>query len=129
MLHRFLSDDRGSVTIEFVLWVPIFAVLMMLASDTSFMFLTMTRMENASRDAARRVSMGQLDRQTVSSYVMAGLDTAPYTISADCSTADYACVQIRRPVSSIVTFSVLSALLGETVATETKMRLEPGVTL
>lgn len=129
MFDSFLSDDRGSVTIEFVLWVPVFAVIMMLASDASFMYLTMTRMENAARDAARRVSMGQLDTATVSNYVASGLDSGPYSVSAECSTIDYACVQIQRPVDSIVSFRVLTALLGTSIGAEMKMRLEPGVTL
>ena len=129
MSKRFAKDEKGSATIEFALWVPLFAVLLMLASDASFMFLTMTRMEDAARDAARRVSMGQLNTASVGTYVVSTLDAGPYSVSAACSTGDYACVRITRPVDSIVTFTVLEPLLGTSIGAETKMRLEPGVTL
>lgn len=129
MMKRFLRDDRGSVTIEFVLWVPIFALLLMVTADASFMYLTITRMENAARDAARRVSIGQFNTDTIDNYVLSELTDGPYSVSAACSTSDYACVQISRPVNSIVTFGVLTALLGQSVGAETKMRLEPGVSI
>jgi Flp pilus assembly protein TadG len=128
-MKRFLKEDRGSVTIEFVLWVPIFAFLLMLTADASFMYLTITRMENAARDAARRVSIGQYDTTTIDDYVLSELTDGPYAVSADCSTNEYACVQISRSVNSIVTFGVLQALVGQTVGAETKMRLEPGVSI
>ena len=129
MLRGFWSDERGSVTIEFVLWVPLFSLLLMVASDASFMYLTMTRMENAARDAARQVSIGRLATDSVGTYVATGLDDGPYSVSAECSTTDYACIRITRTVDSIVTFGVLSSLIGTSVGAETKMRLEPGVAL
>lgn len=128
-MKRFARDERGGVTIEFVLWVPVFAFLLMLTVDASFMYLTITRMENAARDAARRVSIGQFTTATIEDYVLSELTDGPYDVSAACSTTDYACVQIVRPVDSIVTFGVLQALVGQTVGAETKMRLEPGVTI
>lgn len=129
MIRRFLADERGSFTIEFVLWVPLFAFLLMLTSDASFMYLTMTRMENAVRDATRQVSIGRLSRDEVPDYVQGELDAGPYEVSTDCSTDEFACVRVSRTVNSIVTFNVLTALIGETVGAETRMRLEPGVTL
>lgn len=129
MFHGFLKDDWGPVTIEFALWVPLFAGLLMLASDASLMFLTSTRMENAARDAARRVSMGELNTASVGNYVVSTLDSGPYAVSAACSAGDYACVRITRPVESVVSFGVLEPLLGTSIGAETKMPLEPGITL
>lgn len=129
MTKRFLRDSRGSATIEFVLWVPVFAFLLMLTADASFVYLTTTRMENAARDAARRVSIGQYDTTTIGSYVLSSLDAGPYTVSAACSTTDYACVTITRPVDSVITFNVLDSIIGQNLAVETKMRLEPGVSI
>ena len=129
MIRRFLKDERGSFTIEFVLWVPLFAFLLMVASDASFMYLTMTRMENAARDAVRQVSIGRLDADTVGGYVAGGLDAGPYSVSLDCSTSEIACIRITRPVATIVAFDVFASLLGQSVGAETRMRLEPGVSL
>ncbi len=129
MIRRFLKNERGSSTIEFVLWIPLFALMLMITSDASFVYLTSTRMENVARDAARRVSMGQISTDNIGSFVLSELTDGPYTVDASCSTSDYACVRIQRPVSSIVAFDVLAPLLDKSVRAETKMRLEPGVTL
>ena len=129
-MHRtFWRDERGSGTIEFVLWVPLFSFLLMVATDASFMYLTMTRMENAARDAVRQVSIGRLQTAAVDTYVAARLDSGPYSVSAACSTADVACIRITRPVNTVVSFNIFSALLGESLGTETRMRVEPGVAL
>lgn len=125
---RFVQDDHGSVTIEFVLWMPLFSLLLMIAADASLMYLTMTRMENVARDAARRVSMGQLSPATVAGHV-AGQLSGPYSASAACTTAELACVQISRPVDSVITFAVFGPLIGQSVGTRTMIRLEPDVTL
>jgi len=56
----FLRDDRGSQTIEFVLWLPIIVSLMVIITDASILYLTQTEMWNVARDTARRLSSGQL---------------------------------------------------------------------
>lgn len=129
MIRCFLAEERGSFAIEFVLWVPLFAFLLMLTSDASFMYLTMTRMENTVRDAARQVSIGRLARNDVPDYVKGQLDAGPYEVSTDCSTSEVACVRVSRAVNSIVAFNVLTALIGKDAGAETRMRLEPGVKL
>lgn len=129
VIGQFLRDERGSFTIEFVLWVPLFAFLLMLAVDASTVYMALTRMENAARDAVRQVSIGRLKSDAVETYVAGGLDAGPYNVSLDCSTAGIACVSISRPVASIVTFDVLASLVGQSVGAETRMRLEPGVSL
>lgn len=124
---RFLADQRGSATIEFVLWIPVFAALLMLTADASITYLTATRMENAARDAARRVSIGQYDTASIVDYVSAELNNQDYVVTATCTTEDYACVNISRPVDTVITFGILSALLGQSINAQSKMRYEPTV--
>jgi Flp pilus assembly protein TadG len=47
---RFLRDERGSATIEFVLWVPVFMILLVATTDASILYLHHTEMWNVSRD-------------------------------------------------------------------------------
>jgi Flp pilus assembly protein TadG len=56
----FLRDDRGSQTIEIVLWIPIFVALLVIIIDASMLYLTQTEMWNVARDTARRMTTGVL---------------------------------------------------------------------
>lgn len=129
-VRRFLRDERGNATIEFVIWIPWFMFLLLMVADASFLYLDMTRMENAARDGARRLSTGQYDTTNVDTAVLKNLPVAnTYTISSNCSTAEYACVAIYRPVNQILAFNFMhwgDAILGEKFGAEIKMRWEPG---
>jgi len=57
----FLRDDRGSQTIEFVLWLPIIGALLVIISYASILYTTHTEMWNVARDTARRMTTGVLD--------------------------------------------------------------------
>ena len=56
----FFRDDRGSQTIEFVLWLPITVALLIIIIDASMLYLTHTEMWNVARDTARRMTTGVL---------------------------------------------------------------------
>jgi Flp pilus assembly protein TadG len=51
-----LRDEMGAVTIEFVLWVPIFASLLVFVTDASIIYMTHSEMWNVARDTSRRMS-------------------------------------------------------------------------
>jgi Flp pilus assembly protein TadG len=57
----FLRDDRGSQTIEFVLWLPIIGALLVIISYASILYTTHTEMWNVARDTARRMTTGLFD--------------------------------------------------------------------
>ena len=61
LLAAFLRDERGSYTIEFCLWIPMFLVFLAATVDASLLYLTHNNMWNAARDTARRVSTGEID--------------------------------------------------------------------
>jgi Flp pilus assembly protein TadG len=57
----FLRDDRGSQSIEFVLWLPIIGALLVIISYASILYTTHTEMWNVARDTARRMTIGLYD--------------------------------------------------------------------
>ncbi len=61
----FLRDDRGSQTIEFVLWLPIIGALLVIISYASILYTTHTEMWNVARDTARRMTTGVFDVEKV----------------------------------------------------------------
>ena len=90
--RRFFENQFGSATIEFVIWLPWFFMLLMLTVDASFMYMSLTRMENAARDAARRVAVGQFDKDEIIIYALGQLPDLKYDVYAGCSPPAYACV-------------------------------------
>ena len=59
-VFAFLGDEKGVVTIEFVLWVPIFVGLFVFVTDASIIYLTHSEMWNVARDTARRMTTGEI---------------------------------------------------------------------
>jgi len=55
-----LHDEMGAVTIEFVLWVPIFASLLVFVTDASIIYMTHSEMWNVARDTSRRMSTEEI---------------------------------------------------------------------
>ncbi len=56
----FLRDEKGVVTIEFVLWVPIFVGLFVFVTDASIIYLTHSEMWSAARDTTRRMTTEEI---------------------------------------------------------------------
>ena len=68
-MRRLLSDETGSVTMEFTLLVPTFVALLVFLADATIVYLTHSEMYNAARDISRSVSTGQLkDHSEVEAY-------------------------------------------------------------
>lgn len=59
-IDRFLRDEHGSVTIEFVLWIPVILVLVAIVIDATTIYVTHTEMWNVARDTARRMVTGSI---------------------------------------------------------------------
>ena len=56
----FLNDERGSETVQFVAFVPLFVFLLVIVTDASFLYLTNSEMWNVARDTTRRMVAGQI---------------------------------------------------------------------
>jgi len=55
-IRSFFGRERGGVTVEFVLWVPVFFSLVLLSADASLLFLRQSNFWTVSRDTARIVA-------------------------------------------------------------------------
>ena len=60
-VDRLTHDERGSSTVEFVLWLPIFIMILALITNAVFLFLEQSRMYTQAAQTTRAVSM---DRET-----------------------------------------------------------------
>lgn len=84
--RRFISDDKGAVTIEFTTLVPAFVMLFVFFVDASIVYLTHSEMWNVARDIARRMSTEQITTMDeVRDYAVENLllGQRGYYVSAD----------------------------------------------
>lgn len=62
-LPNFARDEKGS-TIEFVIWFPMFAIILSLIADTSLIFFGQSRIYRITQVANRAYSIGNLESET-----------------------------------------------------------------
>jgi Flp pilus assembly protein TadG len=124
---QFLRDERGSVTIEFVLWVPIMAVILVAATDATVLYLHHTEMWNVSRDVARRVAVGDMseaDAVTVVQNEMF-LYSRAYTVATSDPTELDVRIMIQTSIADASVFGFFKPVMGRYLTAMVTMRREP----
>lgn len=128
-VSTFLRDERGSQTIQFVLWVLPLSFLLIIVTDASFLYLTHTEMWNVARDTARRMSAGQLLTATeAEAHVATQLSQYdhPFTVTAGYDLTTSMSVVISVPIADAAIFGLfLAPVLGNTMDARVVMRSEP----
>lgn len=75
-LKRFAKDSHGAVTVEAVVWLPIYLLFFGLIADVSLMFHGQARAQRIAYDGNRLASMGLLDTENaVESAVLARVES------------------------------------------------------
>ena len=126
-VSQFLRDEHGSATIEFVLWVPIFVVILVAATDATILYLHHTEMWNVSRDVARRVAVGDIteaDAVTVVQNEMF-LYSRAYTVSTSDPAELDVKIMIRTSVRDASVFGFFEPVLDRYLTAMVTMRREP----
>lgn len=128
-LRSFGRSERGVITVEFVIWMPVFLVILAFIADACALYLIQADMWNVARDTARRMTTGQLGTaQEAHDYAAAQLmyPNKPYTITATPGVPDDV-VQITIPITNASIFGVL-AIYGSfsdaTMTAKVTMRAE-----
>jgi len=81
-LGGFARGTRGSVTVEFVMWLPVFCGLLMLFADTSLTYMNQSNFWNVSRETARIVARHGFDAAAAETYAEAHASFGHYTPKA-----------------------------------------------
>ena len=124
---QFLRDEHGSATIEFVLWVPVFVVLLVATTDASILYLHHTEMWNVSRDVARRVSVGDLTEADAVNVVQNEmfLYSSAYTVATSDPTALNVQITIQTSIADASVFGFFQPVLDQYLTASVVMRREP----
>jgi Flp pilus assembly protein TadG len=126
-VSQFLRDENGSATIEFVLWVPVFVVILVAATDATILYLHHTEMWNVSRDVARRVAVGDLtetDAATVVQNEMFLYSRAYTVLTSNPAELDVQ-ITIQTSVADASVFGFFKPVLGRYLTASVTMRREP----
>lgn len=130
-LGNFLRDDKGAVTIEFTVLVPFFIFMLVIFADFAAVYLTHTEMYNVARDAARRMSTGELkNADEVVAYASEHmfLGQRLYTVFTDFGPNGNMQVLVEIPVGEAAIFGFfMRPLIGESLTALATVSAEPGV--
>ena len=103
-MPNFLRDDKGSQTIEFVLWLPIIGALLVIISYASILYTAHTEMWNVARDTARRMTTGVLEPGVpAEDYAKSQLRLYEFFDSGDDSRYDVVATKEPEPGASTMT--------------------------
>ena len=128
-VRRLLGDEHGFTTVEFVLWVPIFAFIMIAAIDATVLYLHHSEMWNVSRDVARRVAVGDIDETQAAQIVADELFLYESSTAYRLETSDPADPNVRILIQTQVAdadfFGIFQPVLAEWLEAAVIMRREP----
>lgn len=124
-LSRFRKDQNGSATVEFVIWLPLIASLIVGAFDLNVVLLTQSNMWNVARDAARRVAIGDMDSDAAETWAEAQLAMLGMTPTVTVSQAsDDITVAVSASVADMAILGSLTQTKNYTINASVTMRSE-----
>lgn len=122
----FRQGAEGGVTIEFVLWVPVFCALLMLFTDTSLAYMNQSNFWNVSRETARMVARHGLDAEAAESFAEThaafGKSRPEAKVVIDGATVT---VTIRAQAEDVTLFGILNFARNQTIDATVTDVLEP----
>jgi Flp pilus assembly protein TadG len=126
LCRRFAGNDRGSVTVEFVMWVPVFCALLMLFADTSLTYMNQSNFWNVGRETARIVARHGLDADAAVSFAESHARFGRYTPKAEVTIEDgTVTVIITADAKAMSLFGVLNFAQNQTIEARVTDVLEP----
>ena len=117
----FSRDERGSISAESVLWIPVYMVFFALIADVSLMLHAQAKVTRIAQDANRHASTGYLVSETdLEDMIAASMATISPNATID-STLGAASVAttIEMPVTDLEVVGLFSRFSGITITVST----------
>ena len=125
-LRAFRRAERGSVTVEFVMWVPVFCGLLMLFADTSLTYMNQSNFWNVGRETARIVARHGFDAAAAETYAETHASFGRATPEALVTIEDgTVTVTITADAKSMSLFGLLNFAQNQTIEARVTDVLEP----
>lgn len=106
----FYRDEAGNATIESVIWLPIFAILLTLIMNISLVFFSESQILRVVQDGNRAFSLGRLDDATaVENYILNRLSylDANITIATTIS-GGFVMTTLKVPASNLMPLNIMT---------------------
>jgi len=125
-LRRFGKEDSGAVTVEFVLWVPVFILILALTVDATVLFKTQANMWTVARDVGRQMSTGLYNNAQALTYANSQLASWGLPGTANVAqTNGNVTVTVSVPVTSVVPFNIVGAFTSGSISATVVQKKEP----
>ena len=125
-IRDFLADEDGTATIEFVLMLPLFTLILLLLADASLLFLRQTSLMDVSRDTARIVSRYAMTAAEAKAYAEATASTARSKATADVTIANgFVTVVITSDSAASAPFGIVNFAVGDELVGRAVSTMEP----
>lgn len=123
---RFVKDETGSVTIEFVLWVPVFVLILAITVDASILFLTQANLWSIARDTTRFMATGLLSDVGAEAYALDRMAAwgANTTIIAS-RDANLVSLSMSVPISDVSPFNIVGSFTSGNIGIALDQHIEP----
>lgn len=124
--QRFLIEEDGTATLEFVILVPLFTMLLLLVVDASLLFLRHTSLMNISRDTARIVSRYAMTPDEAKVYAERFASTPASAATAEVILEnDYVIVRLTSDAASSAPFGIIAFAVGDLIVARAISTMEP----
>ena len=110
-LQRFRKDDHGSATIEAVIWMPVFVMILCLVADSALIFGKQAQVMRVVQDANRAMSIGRLMAPAdAQAYVQQRIATlSPNATVATVLQSGVIVTTVTMPSSDLTATGIISA--------------------
>ncbi len=130
--RSFRSSEDGASTIEFVLWVPLVVMVLLLVVDASMLFMTRSHAIRILQDTNRLYSVGQFTGDTAEERLGKAEEYALARLSPLSASATAVTTEVNRVVrtdatletSEIANIGFLGSLIDTTMAVSAEHRVE-----
>lgn len=124
----FFRRERGGVTVEFVLWVPVFFSLVLLSADASLLFLRQSNFWTVSRDTARIVARHGMGAEAAEDWAAEHARIGDYrpevAVRID-PIRDTVTVTISGKAAAMAPFGMMRFALGDRISAAVTQVREP----
>ena len=126
VLRRFQKSEDGSFTLEAVIWMPIFAVLLAIIMNLSMVFFYESQMLRIAQDATRAYSMGRLTEAEAEEYIASRLTFIEANFTVDTRTVGLVAQSVvETTAAELMPFDLMSgAFDGVPIGVSTQYIIE-----
>ena len=118
--RRLPSCRRGAVTVDFVLWMPVFAFALAVVADASLLLSAQSRLLDVARDASRVVSLGLSDTAQAEAMIAGRMGWTTGWTAEVVEVGNFVTTRVSVPYASVTAFG--GAVFGSaTLAMEYSM--------